>query len=126
MADRFARIAAVTAGALFIGSGVWAVVSPHSFYNSVAAWPPFNTHFVHDLGAFQIGLGVVLLLALIHGDPLFVALAGAGVGQGVHTAVHVMDRDLGGRATDPLVMAVLAVVLLEGSFLRARSSRRDG
>ncbi len=123
MSDRFARIAAATGGAFFIGFGVWGVVDPRSFYDNAAVWPPFNVHFVHDIGAFQIGLGAALLLSLIQRDSLFVVLAGVGIGQGVHAAMHVVDRDLGGRATDPLVMTVIAVVLSVGAFLRLRSVR---
>jgi hypothetical protein len=31
---------------------------------SVATYPPFNEHLLHDIGAFNLGLGATLLLAL--------------------------------------------------------------
>jgi hypothetical protein len=38
---------------------VWGVgvVFPHSFYDNVATFEPYNRHFLHDIGAFTIGLG---------------------------------------------------------------------
>ncbi len=121
----FARVAAAAGGVFFVGFGVWAVVAPRSFYDNVALWPPVNVHFLHDIGAFQIGLGVALFLALIHRDSLFVVLAGVGAGQAVHAAVHVFDRHLGGRTIDVPIMTVAAVVLLAGAVVRIRSEKAD-
>lgn len=123
MSELFPRIAAGGGGTLFLAFGCWAVAAPRSFYDSVAVWPPFNVHFVHDIGAFQIGLGLTLLLALIHRDVLFVALSGVGIGQTVHAVMHLVDRDLGGRAADPIVMMGMAVVLLVGASMCLRSVR---
>jgi len=44
---------------LLIGLGLWA------FYSSIATYPPYSPHLVHDVGAFQIGLGACLALALL-------------------------------------------------------------
>ena len=123
--DRLARGIAALGGAFFVGFGAFAVVSPRGFFDSLATWPPFNVHFIHDIGAFQIGLGLALLIALVRGDALLVALAAVGAGQTVHTIVHFTDSDLGGKSSDPYVMLVLAVLLLAGAFLRLRGSRND-
>lgn len=123
---RFAGIAAVIGGISLVGFGLLAVFAPRTFYDTVAAWPPYNHHFVHDIGAFQIGLGAVLLLALRFRDALFVALAGTGLGAAIHALVHVIDRDLGGKATDPIVMALLAALLLAGAATRWRETGTSG
>ena len=52
------------AGLIFVALGLWALVSPSAFYDRIALFPPYNRHFLHDVGAFQIGLGMTLLLAL--------------------------------------------------------------
>ena len=41
-------------------SGLWAMVAPEGFYASVALYPPYNRHFIHDIGAFMLGLGATL------------------------------------------------------------------
>ena len=121
--DRLARGIAVLVGVFFVGFGAYAVFSPRGFFDSLATWPPFNVHFIHDIGAFQIGLGLALLIALVRSDALLVALASVGAGQTVHALVHFVDRDLGGKSSDPFVMLVLALLLLGGAFLRLRGSQ---
>lgn len=124
MGDRAPKVIAVLGAAIMLGFGLWAFLDPRGFYKGVAVWPPFNKHFIHDIGAFQIGLGLTLLLALVRGDALFVALAGVGVGAAVHAAAHWIDRDLGGKTTDPWVMTALAALLVVGAVLRHRGRRR--
>lgn len=119
--DQLARGAALVGGLFLAGFGLWAAFDPRSFFDAVAPWPPFNRHFIHDIGAFQIGLGLALVLALLLPDALLVALGSAGVGQTVHALVHVADRDLGGKATDPLLMGLLAVLLVAGAIGRWRA-----
>ncbi|MEV0155976.1 PPOX class F420-dependent oxidoreductase [Micromonospora sp. NPDC050686] len=89
--------------------GVWALVAPRSFSEFVG-FPP-HEHFVHDIGAFQLGIGATLLLALIWADPLMVALAGFLVGAAAHTISHLMDDSLGQTAQVAL-FAVLATAAL--------------
>ncbi|SIN35224.1 PPOX class F420-dependent oxidoreductase [Micromonospora cremea] len=89
-------------------AGVWALLSPASF-STWADFPP-HRHFVHDIGAFQLGIGVTLLLATIWADALTVALAGYAVGGTAHTVVHVVDRDLGGATGQTLAIAGAVVV----------------
>jgi hypothetical protein len=105
----------VGVGAGLVALGLWAMVAPQSFFESVALFEPYNQHFVQDLGALQIGLGAVLLLAglLPTLDALTVALVGVGVGGALHAVSHVIGIDLGGRpAVDIPVFGGLAVVLL--------------
>jgi hypothetical protein len=120
--DRGARLVAGLAGAVFAIFGAWAFVAPRSFFDAVAVFEPYNAHFVRDIGAFQLGLGAVLLLAVMWRDALLVALAGVGVGATFHVVAHLIDRDLGGApATDIPVFATIAVALLVASVARARS-----
>ena len=76
------------------------MLSPESFYAEIATYPPFNRHFVHDIGVFQLGLGASVALALIFTDTLLVAVAGNTVAALAHFVSHFIDRELGGqRAT---------------------------
>jgi hypothetical protein len=118
---KFVRLVALVAGLLTVAAGVWAFLAPSSFFRSVATFRPYNRHFIHDIGAFQIGLGLALLLALRWNDALFVALTASGVGAAVHVVSHILDHNLGGRtATDLLGLGVLAVAPLIAAFVRAR------
>jgi multicomponent Na+:H+ antiporter subunit D len=55
------------------------MIAPTSFFEQAATFEPYNAHFIRDLGAFQIGLGAVLLLAAFSRDALLVALAGTTI-----------------------------------------------
>ena len=126
MSDRIPRAVAIVGGVTFIAVGVWAMVDPVSFFEAIATFEPYNQHFVQDLGAFQIGLGAVLLLAGIPGraDGLTVALVGVGVGAALHAVSHIVGRDLGGTPqTDIPLFGAMAVLLLAAGALRWRHQR---
>lgn len=114
-------VIALLGAAFFIGPGLWAFFDPESFFDELATFEPYNEHLIHDIGAFQIGIGVTLAAAVWkRGDALFVALGGAGVGSAFHTVAHFMDDDLGGKDSDLFVFGLVTVVLLAGAALRLR------
>lgn len=118
----FPRITALVAGVAFLLLGVWAMVAPQAFFDSVAVFPPYNQHFLQDVGAFQIGLGAVLLLGVAApANGLGVALLGVGIGSAAHTISHLIGHDLGGSpATDIPSFTFLSVVLLAAGWQQWR------
>ncbi len=119
-------ITALTAlgAAFFLVFGLWPFFDAQSFFDQVATFEPFNAHFLHDIGAFQVGIGVTLAAALWRrSDAIFAALAGAGVGSALHAIAHIRDRadDLGGRDTDAFVFGLIAILFLAGAAWRLRS-----
>jgi uncharacterized membrane protein len=121
---RTARVVAAVAGLLLVATGLWAFTAPRSFFEVVATYPPFNQHLLHDIGAFNLGLGAALLLALAWADGLLVALGGVGVGATAHALAHWLDRELGGSPTDPWYLSAFAVVLLVAAARRWKEVRR--
>ncbi len=119
---RFTTIVLVLAVLFFLASGIWAFAAPHSFYDQLATFPPYNRHLLHDIGAFQIGIGAALLLALRWTDARFVVLAGAAAGASVHLVSHIIDHDLGGKDTDVFGLGALAILLLVAAALRWRAA----
>ena len=123
---RLPRAVAILGGVSLVALGVWAMVAPRSFFDALATFEPYNQHFLQDIGAFQVGLGAVLLLAGVptRADGLTVALVGVGVGAALHAVSHVVGRDLGGTpATDIPSFVALAVLLLAAGGLRWRHAR---
>lgn len=118
--DRATAALVAAMGAVFLALGLWAFVDPASFYARVAPFPPYHRHFLHDAGAFQIGLGATLLLALRWRDALFVAALGTGLGAALHLLSHLIDRDLGGRPAVDLPGLALLAGLLGVAALRRR------
>lgn len=121
----FAAWIAALAGAAFLGVGTWAFAAPESFFRVVATFPPYNVHLLHDLGAFQIGTGAVLLLAAFVRDALVATLAGIGIGTLVHGAGHWIDWEIGGNPADPWILLGFAALLLAAAAWRGvRTIRR--
>lgn len=118
------RAVTLVGAAFFVAFGLWAFLAPQSFFDQLAMFEPYNVHFLHDIGAFQVGLGAVLALAAFpeRFDGLAAALLGVGGGALLHSVGHVIDSDLGGSpATDIPTLGILAVVLLAAGIARQRS-----
>ncbi|CAM3156381.1 PPOX class F420-dependent oxidoreductase [Mycobacterium colombiense] len=111
---------AVTAATAIVtaGIGIWCLVEPASFADAVGF--EAHRHFLHDVGAFQLGLGVILLLALIWSDALATALAGFLVANTVHTVNHIVDLDVGGSAAQVWALGAVSVALVLALVLRLR------
>ena len=121
------RVVAILLGIGFVAPGAWAMLDPESFFEVLANLHPYNEHFVQDIGAFQVGLGAVLLLAGLSARPdaLTVALLGVGVGAALHAVSHVVGRDLGGTPErDIPAFAGMAIVLLVAAAVRWRQTTR--
>jgi uncharacterized membrane protein len=117
--DRAHQVAAGV-GVAIAGTGVWSFVAPRSFYRTIAEYPPYNEHFLHDIGAFLIGLGAALVLASVVADSLVLALLANSVGATVHAVSHIIDRDLGGAATDPWTLSAFAAALVAATVYLVR------
>jgi hypothetical protein len=110
--------------AFFLIFGLWPFLDARSFFDEVAVFEPYNEHFIHDIGAFQIGIGVALALAVWRRrDALLAAMGGGGAGSLFHTIAHFRDHDLGGNDSDLAVFGLVAVLLLAGAAWRLRESR---
>jgi hypothetical protein len=113
--------AVLVAAFVMLAAGAWCWVDPASFA-AATNWPE-HEHFLHDAGAFQMGIGVTLLGALWWRDVLAVVLAGAVFTNGLHAVNHFMDSDLGGRPTDPWAIGLVALFALAGLVVRLRAVR---
>ena len=113
-AGRVALISGWLGVAFGVVTGAWAFLGPDSFYEVVAPYPPFNRHLFHDLGAFQLGIAAALVAGLAPRPAIAVGLWGGAVGATLHAVSHWIDADLGGRASDPWLLSLLALVLVAG------------
>ena len=97
---------------------MFALLAPGAFAD--AAGFARHTHFVHDAGAFQLGIGVTLLLGVAWRDGLALVLAGMVVANSIHTINHAVDLDLGGHAWDSWGLASLSLVTAVALIVRLR------
>ena len=112
-------VVAAALGVFTLALGLWAFFDTSSFYDEIAAFPPYNRHLLHDVGAFQIGLGVALIAAIAwRGDALLAVLVGAGAGATFHWVAHVVDEGHGGRSSDPYTLGAIAAVAVAAALWR--------
>jgi hypothetical protein len=97
MNERMVRMFAAVVGGALAAQGVWAFVAPRSFFDTLATFEPYNAHFIRDIGAFSLGIGVAGLVSALRTRPVVVGLTGLSVFQGVHVLSHIVDRHAGGR-----------------------------
>jgi PPOX class probable F420-dependent enzyme len=114
----FTTAVLVVAGALTLVVGVWALAAPSSFADFAGF--EHHRHFVHDVGAFNLGIGTTLLLAAAWTDAAAVALAGFLVGNTAHTVSHFVDLDVGGSAWDAWTLALGSVLVQAALVMRMR------
>lgn len=96
--DRFG-IALFALGLVLIANAVWMLLSPYGWYRDLPAGVPdtgpFNSHFVRDVGATYLTVGVGLLWGARRRAfrlPLVAVAAGFHV---LHAATHVLDTIAG-------------------------------
>ena len=121
----FPKTMAGIGGIFFLAVGVWAMISPSSFFDLIALFEPYNAHFIQDLGAFQFGLGLTLVLAaLVTSDALVAGLIGVGAGASLHVVSHLLSfNDGGSPGLDIPSLSILGVLLLVAGVMRWRQIR---
>jgi hypothetical protein len=122
------RMVVVTASfvssASMLAFGVWAYLAPRSFADFID-YNPYNQHLIHDAGAFQVGLGVAVLLAVFSADTVVVALSGFTAASALHTLSHYTDRHIGGHGSDVPVLGLLTVIAVVGLGVHLWDRRRQ-
>lgn len=110
----------------FLFVGLWATISPRSFYEDfpgagrrwLAGDGPFNAHLAGDTGAGFLAVGVVLLLAAVWMERRLVvgACLAAAVHGAAHLLVHLREPN---AALESVDVAVSNGSLLLGTVLAA-------
>lgn len=107
------------AGIVHILTGITLLLTPAWFFQNIGTFPPFNRHYEGDLGAFQIGLGLGLLLAARDPARQRLLIGAAALGNLLHALNHTYDAliihaPLGYwlRDTVPLYLFAFVLILL--------------
>ena len=87
----FIRTAIVANALVLIWAGASLIIVPDWFYNNVGYYPPFNHHYMGDGGAFQLALGLGLLLTVRRPSRYRLLIAVAAGASALHTLNHIYD-----------------------------------
>ena len=84
-------IALLVAAATQLLPGILATISPAAFYDTIASYPPENSHFLRDVGSWQIALGLLALAAWRRPALRAPVLAVLAVQYALHALSHAID-----------------------------------
>jgi hypothetical protein len=121
---RVVRVALGILAVIGLQVGLWATLAPRSFYEDfpsagrvwVSVDGPYNEHLVRDVGALNLALAVVAIVAFVTlGRAAVLAAGGAWLAYGVpHLAYHLRRLDTLTTDADqvavPFTLALGAVV----------------
>jgi len=98
-------------GAYHLALGALMVIAPRTFYDEVAAFPPYNDHFIRDISTFYLALGAVFLVAAARRAWQVPLLVFAVVQYALHVLNHVWDvSDTEPGWLGPVNLIVLALL----------------
>jgi hypothetical protein len=130
MTTRILLAVLVAEGAL---PGLWALLFPRSFYDDFPGFGrhwvnidgPYNEHLVRDVGALQLALAVVALVALVMLTRASLVSAAAGwlVWTVPHLVYHFRHRHAFHSGDAPVVLGGFVAVAIVASLLLARGER---
>lgn len=110
--------------------GIWATAAPRSFYDDfpgTSSWVsplgPYDQHLVRDVGAFELGLLVVVLFALVTLDRRVIqaALLASIVSGLPHLIYHLTATGPLSTADNVLSLIALALPIVIALILLART-----
>ncbi|MFI0419677.1 MULTISPECIES: hypothetical protein [Spongiactinospora] len=114
----FIGLATVVSAMMMLVFGVWMRIDPASF--AEFAQFPNHVHFLHDAGVFQIGIGLMLLCALVWRDVLSIVLVGFFVTNSLHAVNHATDLELGGSPQTWWQLGLVSLLSLAGLVVHRR------
>lgn len=135
MTDTASRGGLAVLGLVGLQVGVWATLSPRSFYDDfpgggrawVAADGPYNEHLVRDFGSLNLALTAVVVVALVTRAPAAVRAAALAwlVYSVPHLVYHLRHLDVYDTSDKLLnVTALVGAVLVSAAVLVAGLRRR--
>ncbi|HLF27119.1 MAG TPA: hypothetical protein VJG32_12340 [Anaerolineae bacterium] len=115
----FVQIAVAIAGAVYLFTGVFLMFAPAWFFDTFGKFPPFNRHYMGDLGSFLLPLGIGLLVAA--GEPRrYRGLIGvAAVGSLIHAGNHLYADLTAGQIPPYFLQTTLPLLVLASLLIVA-------
>ncbi len=113
--SRYVEVILIVFGVYSVGLGVFMIVAPGVFFDSLGAFGTRNDHYIADNASFELPLGLLLLAALRWPSWRVPALAFATAHWGLHTLSHLVDT--GHRAGATIGWLEFAALAISTGFL---------
>ncbi|MFN8371733.1 MAG: hypothetical protein U0694_02495 [Anaerolineae bacterium] len=103
-----------TGGIMYVLTALPMLFAPQWFYDNIGNFPPFNRHFIGDLGTFTLPYGIMLLLALRTPARHHLVIGSAALASLFHVLDHLYEHGATGQGAwwQTISLLVYAVALL--------------
>ncbi|GHO51328.1 hypothetical protein [Ktedonospora formicarum] len=88
---RFVQVIVALIGIAYTFAGIALIFFPLWFFQTIGNFPPFNSHYEGDLGAFILAIGIGLLLAMAQPQKHIWTIRIAALASLLHAANHLYD-----------------------------------
>ena len=113
--DRLAPALLGVLGAIEILLGLWMVLAPRSFFDSIGGFGAYNPHYMRDVATFELAIGIVAVLAVRRPSWWPATLAVAAIQFALHAVNHLVDvgqaDDLAAGIFDAASLTAVALLL---------------
>jgi hypothetical protein len=107
----------VVLGLAWLVPALWIVIGPHSFYDHVGPFGPYNAHYLGDAAAFQAGIAIPLIASAwivpLRAGTLAVGLAAVSF-HAINHWIDVNNANGGSNAdiSDAILLTILALLTI--------------
>lgn len=91
--SRYVDVILIVFGIYSVALGIFMMVSPGVFFDTLGAFGTRNDHYIFDYASFELPLGLMLLAAVRWSTWRVPALAFATVHWALHGLSHILDTD---------------------------------
>jgi hypothetical protein len=106
------RAVVAFSGIVYLLTGLTQLVAPFWFYTYIGNLPPFNRHYIGDLGSFLLPLGIGLLVAAKNPRAHRLLIGVAALGGLLHAMNHLYDEFASPLEPAPLQSPLLLLFAL--------------
>ena len=115
--SRYLPPVCVALGLAWLVPALWIVIAPHSFFDHIGPFGPYNGHYLGDAASFQAGIAVPLIASArfeaLRAGALAIALAAVSF----HAVNHWIDVNAANGSsnadvTDAILLTLLALLTI--------------
>lgn len=120
------QILLLLTGLFYAFSGLALLFAPAAFYETIGHFPPFNQHYMGDLGAFLLPLGLGLLVVMRDPAGNRTYLLVTAIASLLHALNHAYyDWQVGSSLTHWLSETIPLITLAILIFIAYRQTNRE-
>jgi len=124
-ASNWTRFLVFVAGLNYLLSGLALLAAPMWFFKNIGSFGMFNRHYLGDLGAFLLPMGIGLLIAARKPHQHYMLIAVVATGNIIHAINHIYDAVLGQEGLSHWLSDTIPLIFFAIIFMLVFWERRQ-